>query len=239
MLVNLVNNSGFKKIRVWCDGKEYFLGQRELVTVDVNRKFKLKVFTQEKNHMTFDFMFFLIDGFLDEEQLGNVVHYDAEFELEADDTEFIKTISIDWLEARDDRSFFVYYSAYLNSQNVRVLKTQYIPTDTKKQKRKSMIFLTCISSAMWLVIPLLFVAVLGGFYWLLLALIPLVLLWTIPSFKKVAKLKTGFSSDTIINTLKDKENEYNMNNGGPAPYEPSGFVEKAVDKVIRKIFKRK
>lgn len=64
MLVNLVNNSGFKKIRVWCDGKEYFLGQRELVTVDVNRKFKLKVFTQEKNHMTFDFIFFSLMVFL-------------------------------------------------------------------------------------------------------------------------------------------------------------------------------
>ncbi len=239
MLVNLVNNTGFNKIRVCCDEKEYFLGQRELVTVDVNRNFKLRIFTQEKNRTVFDWLLLLIDGFIDEEHLVNAVHYDAEFNLVADDTEFVKTISIDQLEARNDKAGFVYFSVYLNSPNVHVTETRYLPTDTKKQKRKSMFYLTCVSSAMWLVLTVVFTALLSEYYVILLSLLLLVPLWTVPSFKKAAKLKRCFSHDTVIRALKEREIEYNLNNGGPAPYEPHGIIEKAVDKVITKIFKRK
>lgn len=243
MLINLVNNTGFNNMKIQCDGCEYALPSRGLVTVDVNRNFSLRILTQEKNQGLFDFFCFLLNGFIDEESVVNVVHYDAEFDLVAEDTEFIKTISIDQLEARNDKSGFAYFSVYLNSPHVYVTQTRYLPTDTKKQKRKSMFYLTCVASAMWLVLPVIFAALVSEYYILLLASLLFVPYWTIPALKKASKLKTLFAEDTIISALKEKEIEYNNNNGGPAPYVPDTLLGKMVDKTVNKaldkIFKKK
>lgn len=243
MLINLVNNTGFNNMKIQCDGCEYALPSRGLVTVDVNRNFRLRILTQEKNSCTFNLFGALIDGFIDEESVVNAIHYDAEFDLVAEDTEFIKTISIDQLEARNDKSGFAYFSVYLNSPHVHVTQTRYLPTDTKKQKIKSMFYLTCIASALCLEIPVIIAALASGYYVILFSLLLFVPCWTMPAFKKAFRLKHYFAEETVISALKEKEIEYNNNNGGPAQYVPDTLlgkmVDKAVNKALDKIFKKK
>lgn len=242
MLINLVNNTGFNNMKIQCDGCEYLLPSRGLVTVDVSRNFRLRVLTQEKNSSTFNFIYALIDGFIDEESVVNAVHYDAEFDLVADDTEFVKTISIDPLEARNDKAGFIYFSVYLNSPHVHVTQTRYLPTDTKKQKSKSMFYLACVASALWLELPVILAALASGYYVILFSLLLFVSCWTIPAFKKAFRLKSYFAEETVISALKEKEIEYNNNNGGPAQYVPDTLlgkmVDKAVNKALDKIFKK-
>lgn len=238
MLVNLLNNTSYKKIKVLCGGKEYFIRQNETVTVDIRERFNMKIFTGEKNHLYYNFFDLLVDGWTDEEGIVNDINYDAEFELEADGTEGTKVITVDDLEARDDHRQFIYNSVYLNSENVKVLKTQYLPTDTKKQKRRSWLYLVCFSSWIWMIIPL----VVGAFG----ADSPLPLLAALfffivgaPSFKKAGRLKWHFSEEHIIASLKEKEMEYRSNGGKPVPPEPSGVIEKGLHKIFDKLFKRK
>lgn len=239
MIVNLLNNTEYKKIKVLCEGKEYFIAQNETVTVDVCERFNLKIFTREKNHLYFNIFGLLVDGFTDEEGIINSINYDAEFKLEADGAEGMKTISVDSLEARDDYRQFIYNSIYLNSEDVRVLSTEYFPTDTKKQKRRSMFYLICLSSWLWLEIPLLVGAIVADSILALLAVMFFFIIGTIPSFKKASRLKWLFSEEHIIASLKEKENEYRAHGGKPAPIESNGLIEKTVHNFLDKIFKGK
>lgn len=239
MIVKLFNNTSYKKIKVLCDGKEYFIRQNEFATVDVRERFNLKIFTGDKNHLYYNFFDLLVDGWTDDEGIINDIHYDAEFDLEADGSEGTKTISVDDLEARDDHRQFIYNSVYLNSENVKVLNTRYLPTDTKKQKRRSLFYLVCLSSFLWALIPALVGIILSGSIWLLLVIAFLFFAFTIPSFKKASRLKWHFSDKHIIASLKEKEMEYRSNGGKPIPPEPNGVIEKGLQKILDKIFKRK
>lgn len=238
MQIRLLNNTSYKKIKAVCDGKEYFIRQNESATVDTHESFILKIFTGDKNHLYFNLFDLLVDGWTDDEGIINNINYDAEFELEADGAEGIKVITVDDLEARDDHRQFIYNSVYLNSESVKVLNTEYLPTDTKKQKRRSWLYLVCLSSWIWLIIPL----VVGAF----VADSPLPLLAALfffvvgaPSFKKASRLKWHFSEEHIIASLQEKEMEYRSNGGKPIPPEPSGVIEKGLHKIFDKLFKRK
>ncbi|MBQ3128097.1 MAG: hypothetical protein IJC13_03540 [Clostridia bacterium] len=238
MQIRLLNNTSYKKIKAVCDGKEYFIRQNESATVDTHESFILKIFTGDKNHLYFNLFDLLVDGWTDDEGIINNINYDAEFELVADGAEGIKVITVDDLEARDDHRQFIYNSVYLNSESVKVLNTEYLPTDTKKQKRRSWLYLVCLSSWIWLIIPL----VVGAF----VADSPLPLLAALfffvvgaPSFKKASRLKWYFSEEHIIASLQEKEMEYRSNGGKPIPPEPNGIIEKGLDKVLNTVFKKK
>lgn len=239
MLVNLLNKTEYKKIRVLCEGREYQIEQNKTVTIDVQKRFSLKVFTGEKNRTLFNWLFLLIDGFVDEDSIINTIYYDAEFDLEASDSEGVKTISIETLEKRNDSELVLLYSVYLYSDNVVVLNTQYIPTDTKKQQRKSRRYLICLSSLLWAIIPFIIGAIYYGTWWIICVIVFLLVFFTIPSLKKLCRVKRFFSEDHIIASLKEKENEYRANGGNPAPVEPNGLLEKTFYKVLDKIFKGK
>ena len=239
MLVNLLNNTSYKKIKVLCGGKEYFIRQNETVTVDIRERFNMKIFTGEKNHLYYNFFDLLVDGWTDDEGIINDINYDAEFEIEAYGSDEVKGISVDNLEARDDHRQFIYNSVYLNSEKVKVLNTKYLPTDTKKQKRRSVFYLICLSSFLWALIPALVGIILNGSIWLLLVIAFLFFAFTVPSFKKAGRLKWHFSEEHIIASLKEKEMEYRSNGGKPVPPEPSGVIEKGLHKIFDKLFKRK
>ncbi len=239
MQVKILNNTAYKKIKLLCDGKEYFIARNETATLDVKERFSLKIFTQEKNHLYFNFFDLLLDGWSDDEGIINDINFDAEFELEAYGPDEVKVISVDNLEARDDHRQFIYNSVYLNSESVKVLNTEYLPTDTKKQKRRSLFYLLCLSSCMWAIIPAVFGIIWTGAVWVLLVIAFLFFAFTVPSFKKASRLKLLFSEEHIIASLKEKEAEYRANGGHRAPIEPSGAIEKGLDKIFDKLFKRK
>lgn len=239
MQIRLLNNTSYKKIKAVCDGKEYFIRQNESATVDTHESFILKIFTGDKNHLYFNLFDLLVDGWTDDEGIINNINYDAEFELEADGAEGIKVITVDDLEARDDHRQFIYNSVYLNSESVKVLNTEYLPTDTKKQKRRSLFYLICLSSFLWALIPALVGIILSGSIWLLLVIAFLFFAFTVPSFKKAGRLKWHFSEEHIIASLQEKEMEYRSNGGKPIPSEPNGVIEKGLHKIFDKLFKRK
>lgn len=238
MLVNLLNNTEYKKIKVLCEGKEYYIAQNETVLVDVGERFSLKVFTEEKNRAMFNWFLLLIDGFVDENNIVNTVYYDAEFYVEADYTEGSEVVSIETLEARNDEEWMIYYSTYLHSENIKVVKTEYLPTNTSKQQRRSKAYLIFIASLLWVAIPVIIGVILSEAWWSILAIAFLLIFFTIPSLKKVGRLKRYFSEGYIIDLLREKECEYRANNGKPVPPEPNGIIEKSLHKILDKIFKK-
>lgn len=237
MLVELLNNTEYKKIKVICDGKDFFIEQNKTVTVDVGERFNLKVFTEEKNRTMLNWLFLLIDGFVDENSIVNIVYCDAEFEITASDMENVKKISFETLEKRNDSELILLYSIYPNSENVEVLGTRYIPTNTDKQQRKSRRYLLFLASLLWVVIPLVINMIYYGSFWNVIVIAFLLIFFTVPSFKKLRYLKSSFSDEHIISSLKNKEAEYRTNGGKPVYVAPSGFIEKAVHKILDKIFK--
>lgn len=237
MLVELLNNTEYKKIKVLCDGREVFITQNETVTINVCERFNLKVFTEEKNRTMLNWLFLLIDGFVDENSIVNIVYCDAEFDIVASDTENVKKISFETLEKRNDSELILLYSVYLNSENVEVLGTRYIPTNTDKQQRKSRRYLLFLASLSWAIIPLFINMIYHGNWWNVFAIAFLLIFFTIPSLKKLRYLKGSFSDEHIIASLKNKEAAYRMNGGKPVHVAPSGFIEKTVYKILDKIFK--
>lgn len=187
--VNLLNNTQHKKIRVVCGNREFVIKQNETVTVDVSQRFNLKVFIEEKNHVIFNFLDLLLDGFFNNESIINVVHCNTDFTLETDDSEAVKTISLDTLEARNDLNQFVYFSIYPKSEDVKVLNTEYLPTDTRKQKRKSAVYLLLLASGLWALIPSLIGFIRYGLWWLIFIILFVLFAFTIPCFKKFLRLK--------------------------------------------------
>lgn len=238
MLINLLNNTEYKKIKVVCGEKEYFIAQKETVQVDTAESSKLKVFTGEKNRTMFNWFFLLIDHFVDENNIVNTVYYDAEFDVAADGTEGVKSVSIDTLEVRNDNDFMFYYSTYLNSENIKVSKVEYLPTDTRKLQKKSRFYLVFIASLLWVVIPFVLGTIYYETWWTFFVIAFLLIFFTVPSLKKVGRLKRYFAEGYIIDLLREKEAEYRANNGKPVLPEPNGFIEKTLHRILDKIFKK-
>lgn len=63
-------------------------------------------------------------------------------------------------------------------------------------------------------------------------------LFSIPSFKRAAKLKIFYNDAYADSTLKEKAETLKMNNGEEATSEPTDFIGRFVYKTMDRIFNR-
>lgn len=238
--MNLIvkNCTTYKKIKVVCNQNQAILNKDEkfIFNIDTN-EIELMVFIIDKNRVLFNLLFALIDGFISEESVVNVINCNASFTFSFADMTKDEFICIDDLETRDGNQC-VYNSVYLKSNNIATQHTNYHLTETKKQKKKSLFYHIFITSHLPTILFLLIYSICSGNVFALIASILILITFSIPSWKKASKLKIIYSDLNANKVLSVQEQKQRQNNGSPPTEIPSDIIGKAVYNILDKILKK-
>lgn len=233
MNVNIKNNTGYSSIKVIYNGNDAVLKKHETITFDVDiHNFKLDVFVLEKNSVLLNIPFALIDGFIDESGVINSLNCNATFDLQISENDNI--ITVEQIEARNDKQGIIYQSVYLKNDKNVIAATDYKLTNIEKQRKKSMFYLVFITSWLPVLFILLGVFLYYGNIFAPISFIFILIFFAIPSWKKAARLKMYYDSQYANKLLFEKIQNI-INNVQDIP---NDFVGKAVYKTLDKIFKK-
>lgn len=239
MNINFQNNTYYKQLMLVCDGRKYILNKGLTLPVYTNsNRVHLTVYVSDKNRVMLNWLFILIDGFVDDESVINALQCNTEFDLCFPDTCVCETISIEDIEARDTNQC-IYSAVYLNNNNMTVNRCRDFIKEWKKQKRKASFYHIVITSALPILLFVLGCFFIQGNIWAGVSAILILVFFSIPSWLKATRLKR-FYDDANAHTLLCMQDMMQRQNGGnPVVNEPTDFIGKTVWKVLDKIFSKK
>jgi len=136
MNINFQNNTYYKQLMLVCDGKKYFLNKNETIhIVTDSNQFTLKIFVPDKNRVILNWLFILLDGFIDGDSVINSLQCNTDFELKFPDYCVCETIVINGLDTRDTEQC-VYNGVYLQNNCMIMTRCWDSIKDWKNRKEK-------------------------------------------------------------------------------------------------------
>lgn len=238
MSVNIKNQTSYKQIKIVHDSKEYLLKEGETVSVSLaDNNSKIEVYVSEKNNVSLNWLFAMIDGFVSEESVINSLVCNFTFDIVSYQTDTL--IILKDLQYRDDNNGYIYNSVYIDCNNNTIANLSYELTDTQTIRKKSLFYYIGIVSWMPVLIVLLMLTILFEELGYIFAGILLFFVFSVPSFKKAYKTKKFYSTEYANEVLLSQFNKQKANSGNPVIPEPKGFVEKTIHKILDFIFKKK
>lgn len=236
MRVEFVNQTSYKQLEIICNEERIELKKDESAFVDVFcNEAEVEVSVFEKNRVLLNLLFALVDGFIDGESVINSLHCNARFNLQPVGSD--ETVVLENLEHRDDENGYIYESVYMENSNAKNIS--YFLTDIKKARRKALFYYIFLVS--WLPIVILFGCFFlfkGSIFDIVAGLICL-LVFSVPAWKKAARVKKYYSSEYANEVLTKQAELKSLGGNNPDCGKPRNFIEKAVYKVLDFIFKNK
>lgn len=239
MNINIKNNTFYKQIAIVYNNREYILNKGDILPLccDTNR-IHILVYILDKNRVLFNWLYALIDGFINDESVVNVINCNAEFELYFTVLNHCETICIESLETRDGNQC-IYDSIYLKNARMAVQKSRYFLTETKTQKNKSLFYQVFITSYLPILVLLLAYFLCTGNVFAAIAGTLILLVFSIPSWRKASKIKKYYSSENAQVFLSMEEIKQRQNNDKPVQEVPQDVIGKAVYNALDKILGKK
>lgn len=232
MNLRIINQSSFKSVCVILNDRQCTLKKGEsLDDIAVSDNEKIEIRISEKSNVRLNLLFAIIDGFVDGESVIHSLICHASFSIKEIGTE--QTVILRDLEYRDDKHGYIYESVYAENENIENLS--YSLQETQYARKKSLFYYIFLVS--WLPVVLVISAlslIPGNLPIILLALLVL-LVFTIPSWRKAVKVKTYYSDTFANEVLLGKISAMQQNE----EYQPQGVIEKATFKVLDFLFKKK
>lgn len=235
MYLNIINNSSYKTLNIICNGNSFLLKKDDIISnLNTDDNCHIEIQISENNKVLLNLLFALIDGFVDGESVINSLVCNVSFDINT--IEDSQTIVIKDIEHRDDKNGYIYESVY--PENSSLKNITYSLTNTDKARKKALFYYIFVVS--WL--PVLIA--LSGYYFLvkgnvlaILAALLILLVFTIPSWKKANKMKKYYSSE-YANKMLNKEYEI-ITSDIKTTNEPTYIIGKATYKVLDFLFKNK
>lgn len=239
MTINFQNNTYHKEIKIICDGREYIINKGAVQTVFTNSNhIRLVVLVSDKNRVILNWIFILLDGFIDGDSVVNMLKCNAEYDLYFPENCVCETISIEGLEVRDTDQC-TYDSVYLQNNNLVITRYRYFLKEWKKQKRKAMFYHIVVTSALPVLLFLLGWFFSRGDVWALVVAVLNLSVFSIPSWIRATRLKRFYSDDNAQELLIMEDMMRRRNNGNPVINEPTDFIGKKIYKILDKFFGNK
>ena len=235
MYLNIINNSSYKTLNIICNGNSFLLKKDDIISnLNTDDNCHIEIQISENNKVLLNLLFALIDGFVDGESVINSLVCNVSFDINT--IEDSQTIVIKDIEHRDDKNGYIYESVY--PENSSLKNITYSLTNTDKARKKALFYYIFVVS--WL--PVLIA--LSGYYFLvkgnvlaILTALLILLVFTIPSWKKANKMKKYYSSE-YANEMLNKEYEI-ITSDIKTTNEPTDIIGKATYKVLDFLFKNK
>lgn len=234
-MLEIKNETQFKNLFIDCNGERKNIKQNESAFLFIeNKNVRLNIFVEEKNCVFINYLFAIIDGFISDDHISVLLNCNAEYEFIAyDNTRLI----LSDLETEQQQGY-KFQTVYLKSNDTLIEKSRFTLTEFKKEKRKTTLYFTFLTSLLPLLIILFilfFISEDFGF------LIPIALLFpfTISSWKKAFKIKKIFTDENANNLLQNQEHIQRQNYDNPVKNQPTDFIGKSVNKIFNLIFKNR
>ncbi len=238
MTINFQNNTYYKQLMLVCDGREYILNKGVTLPIYTNsNNFHMTVCVSDKNRVMLNWLFILIDEFVDNDSVINALQCNAEFDLVFPDSCVCETISIENLEVRDTEQC-IYNSVYLNNNSMTVNRCGDYIKEWKKQKRKAMFYHIVVTSALPVLLFLLGWFLTRGDIWAGVVAILNLVFFSIPSWIKASRLKRFYNDDNAHTLLSMQDMMQRQNEGNPIVNEPTDFIGKTLWGILDKISKK-
>ncbi|MCM1508738.1 MAG: hypothetical protein NC177_16645 [Ruminococcus flavefaciens] len=237
MNINIINQTSYNQIKIIYNKDEVILKKDEsksFLVTSVNSNFE--VFVLEKNRVLFNLLFALVDGFIDGESVINSLVCSASFNI---DIKTNTTIVLKDLEYRDDKNGYIYESIYIDCDKNMIENLTYKLISIEKARKRSMFYYICVVS--WLPILMILVGrvIYNGNILALIASIVVLLIFSLPSWKKASKVKIFYSNEYASKCLKEKIEEMSfINNNEQTTDYPKDVIGKATYKLLDKLFKK-
>ncbi len=234
MLINIVNESSYKKLNVVCDNKTFSLNKdNKIEKLDIGANTKIEIRVLEKNRVLLNLLFILIDGFFDCESVVNNLVCDFSFNI--CETGDLQTLIIKDIEHRDDKNGYIYESVFVENDNVSNLL--YSLTNTDKARKKALFFYIFIVSWLPFILGLLGYCLFAQKSISAIAASVLILLvFAIPAWKKAARVKKYYSNEYANEKLNE---EYKNIKADNITNEPKDIAGKSIYKALDFLFKKK
>lgn len=236
MNLEVLNNTSYENINVVCNGKSAVLQVGEVERFVVENKFQLEICVIEKNMVILNLFDAFLDGFISSESVINSINCNAKFNLEISSTSDVETIIVEDMEARDDIEHCLYNSIFLKNQNLSIVDSIYYLKDAEKEKRKSYFYQSVICSWTPVLLFCLIMAVLLEDIIILVPFFVILFIFSIPSWKKTAKIKTYYSNDNAHKQLKKEETVLIEKERYPESIESPESTKNKVLKIIKNFF---
>lgn len=237
MNINIINQTSYKQLIIVYNGVEFLSKRGETVSLNIlPSDSKIELLLIEKNMVILNLLFAIIDGFVDGESVTNSLYCDATIHVASQPSN--NTIILKDLEYRDDKNGYIYESVYIKDDGI-TKNISYNLRNTDKARKRALFYYKFVVS--WLPI----IIVLLGYYLLfkgnilaIFASLLILVVFSIPSWRKASKVKKYYSSEyanqVLLNYI-DKQNSKEENNRLNVP---NDFLGKSLYKTLDFLFKR-
>lgn len=231
MRINLRNNTSYPALDIIFDNKSYTLKKGENLLLCSSGANTVRISAPGKHSVSLNLLFALIDGFFDSESVVSSLYCGVRFDVmpQSEST----TVTLKDLEARNDLKGYWFNSVYADGE---VQSIRYSLTDTEKARRKAKLYHIFITSALPAVLLLLGLFAYSRSWAELIAAALLILCFTLPSLKRVFRLKEYFGEAFANERLKEDYRLMKDNGGEPIVPEPKGRIMKALNRLFEKLF---
>ena len=237
MKLILKNQTCFTELSVLYSGKTYCIKKNEQFELGVDStNIELDVIVPEKNEVIVNWLFALIDGFFSEENI--ICSFNCNFKIDLCLIDDVSEIIFKNLYARDDKNGYIYNSLFVQTQNFKILNMKYRLFNTDKTRKKAMLYLIFITSWLPVLLFLLYQFLISGSVSMLVAFFVILIVFSIPNWKKANKTKIYFNDKKATEILvkeyeRLKSNEWNPN------IRPKNCIDKTIFKILDSIFGKK
>ncbi len=238
MILNIKNETNFKKLKVLVGGREYIV--TDSLTVDTSGKSEIEFIPGDKNKASvllwiiFGFIDMITDLFPIDDNLIIKLFSSAKYTLKLRGVSGNIRVK-DMRCSNKKRDGVTYFAPYVYSTDTDICSVIYVPKSCVKQKF-AFYFTRFI---LWLLIFGLCYVIGVGMEdtELQRALMQIALvIFAIISVFQVHRAETCFSKKRISKWLLEKDLEYRFNGDREKPYEPKGFIEKRMAGLVDKGF---
>lgn len=231
-----VVNQTYKKVRIENDCINYVLcaGEKANFFTADNANFKVDVL--EKNMVLLNWLYALIDGFVDSESVVNSLVCNVSFSVINPHFDSV-IVELKDLEYRDDQNGYIYESVYVKCENGTVCDTKYTLTDVKKSRRKALFYYICVTSWLPVIMLLLGLFIDEPDFLTAVATIIILCVASVPSWRKAGKLKSYYTNEKADILLNKRIAQLMSNSGEQKEEHSKNFFNRMMFKFFDKIFK--
>lgn len=236
MTVRIINQTADNSLRIAVNSEVLWLEKEQSVSITVKQPHaNISVIPSDNNSVLFNWFFAKIDGYFSAEHVVNSLVCDAGAVIDIIGEDAVVVLKD--LRHRDDKEGYIYDSVYFDCHSCHVYGIEYRLKEFLSAKKKARRLYVLLCS----MLPLLLVdfGLLLWFKdaWFIVAMLVLLLFFSIPSFKRAARIKMFYNDMYANKVLHDESELMRIHNGEEATHEPTGFFERTLYKVFDFVFK--
>ena len=237
MNLKIVNQTYDDSLKIAFNGELLCLEAGQTVTVTASQPTgNISVIPSEENQVLINWLFAKLDGFIDADHVINSLVCTADAVISSTDDNAVLVLKD--LRYRDDKYGYIYDSVYFDCHFCDAAAVVYHLKDfTAAKKRAWRLYVFLFSLLPFYIVDFALTLWLKDL-WFLAPSVLFVFLFSIPSFKRAAKLKVFYSDAYADSALKEKAETLKMNDGEEVSSQPTDFIGRFVYKTMDCIFNR-